>query len=400
MRILVITQYFWPENFRVNDLVLGLKERGHDIIVLTGKPNYPSGNFAKGYNFFSQSIDYYQGIKVYRSNLIPRGRGSGIRLMLNYISFAFFSVFKVFKIEEKPDVIFVYEPSPITVGIPAIVAKWIFEIPMHIWVQDIWPHSLQSAGNLNNRFLLNIVDRLTRYIYWHCDKVFIQSKAFKSILLAQGVPEDKIEYFPNWTEEYYIPMAKDADYAQYFSGSINLIFAGNIGEAQDFSTLIDTAVLLNKKNPEINWIVIGSGRFESEVKERIRALKLDRTFKLIGSFAPEEMPKFFSHADALIVSLKKDPIFSITIPSKIQSYLACGKPILAMLDGEGSRIIEEANAGLTCEAGTAEEFAKLILRFVQLSEDVRKRMGESGRNFYEKAFERNLLIDQLLASLK
>ncbi len=400
MRILVITQYFWPEHFRINDLVMGLKERGNEVIVLTGKPNYPKGRFYEGYNCFNRTIDSWNEIKIYRSPLVPRGNGGGLRLILNYLSFAFFSIFTLLRIKERPDVIFVYEPSPVTVGIPAVLAKWKFKVPVYFWVQDLWPDSIASAGNIRNPIILSILDKLTRWIYKNSEKVLIQSRGFKNRVLAQGVNSSKIIYFPNWTENYYKPVEKSEFYSQYFQGEINLIFAGNIGESQGFETLLEAASIIYKENPTLNWVILGEGRMKGFVQQQVIERGLEKVFKLIGSFAPEQMPGFFSHADALIVSLKKDPLFSITIPSKIQSYMACGKPIITALNGEGSNIVEEAKAGLISEAGNAEALAKAILDFVALSPTQKADMGANSLKYYKEKFDRDMLINKLINIFK
>ena len=396
MRILVITQYFWPEHFRINDLVLGLKKRGNEVIVLTGKPNYPKGKFYEGYGFFSKSFEHWNEIKIYRAPLFSRGKGGGFRLMMNYLSFAFFSILTLLRIKERPDVIFVYEPSPVTVGVPAVIARWKFKVPIYFWVQDLWPDSIASAGNIRNPIILNILDRLTRWIYKNSKKVLIQSRGFKNRILAQGVNPSKIIYFPNWTENYYKPVLKTEIYSQYFEGKINLLFAGNIGKSQDFETLIEAASIVHKVNLSVHWVIIGDGRLKSFVQQQVLESGLQKVFKLIGSFAPEEMPGFFSHADALIVSLKKDPLFAITIPSKIQSYMACGKPIITALDGEGSAIVEEAKAGLISDAGNAEDLAKVILDFVALSPEQKEAMGLNSLKYYQEKFDRDMLINRLI----
>jgi colanic acid biosynthesis glycosyl transferase WcaI len=396
MRILVVTQYFWPEHFRINDLVLGLKERGNEVIVLTGKPNYPKGKFYEGYSFLNKSEEIWNEIKVYRAPLFPRGNGGGLRLILNYLSFAFFSIFTLLRVKERPDVIFVYEPSPVTVGVPAVIAKWKFKVPIYFWVQDLWPDSIASAGNIRNPIILSILDRLTRWIYKNSTKVLIQSRGFKNRILAQGVNPSKIIYFPNWTENYYKPVLKNELYSQYFDGKINLIFAGNIGESQDFETLIEAVSIIHKVNPSVHWVIIGDGRLKNFVQQQVVVRGLEKVFKLIGSFAPEQMPGFFSHADALIVSLKKDPLFAITIPSKIQSYMACGKPIITALDGEGSTIVEEAKAGLISNAGNAEALAKVILDFVDLNQEQKEKMGLNSLKYYQEKFDRDMLINKLI----
>jgi glycosyltransferase involved in cell wall biosynthesis len=226
--------------------------------------------------------------------------------------------------------------------------------------------------------------------------VLIQSRGFKSRILAQGVNPSKIIYFPNWTENYYKPVLKNELYSQYFEGKINLIFAGNIGESQDFETLIEAASIIHKVNSSVHWVIIGDGRLKNFVQQQLVERGLGKVFKLIGSFAPEQMPEFFSHADALIVSLKKDPLFAITIPSKIQSYMACGKPIITALDGEGSTIVEEAKAGLISNAGNSEALAKVILDFVDLNPEQKEKMGLNSLKYYQEKFDRDMLINKLI----
>lgn len=396
MHILVITQYFWPEQFRINDLVLGLKDKGHQVTVLTGKPNYPKGKFYEGYNFWNRNFEIWNDINIYRSAIIPRGKGGSLRLALNYLSFSFLSLITAFIIKKRPDVIFVYEPSPVTVGFPAILSKWRFKSPIYFWVQDIWPDSIASAGNVKSPAILNVLEKVTRWIYSKCDKVLIQSRGFEERILSQNVPKSKIVYFPNWTESYYVPVTKDEKYSQYFESGFNLVFAGNIGESQDFETLIECASIVYGMDKEVFWTIIGDGRMKEAVQARVSEKGLDKVFKMIGSFPSEEMPAFFSHADALLVSLKKDPLFAITIPSKIQSYLACGRPIITSLDGEGSRIVAEAEAGLVSEAGNPECLARVIIDFVNLDPQIRQQMGKNAYNYYQEKFERNMLIEKLI----
>ena len=395
MRILVVTQYFWPENFKINDLCQGLKERGHDITVLTGKPNYPNGSFFEGYSFLNKRIEFWNGIKIHRSPLVVRGKGNGIRLFINYISFAFFASLRVIFIREKFDKIFVFEPSPITVGIPAIVAKYLSKAKIYFWVQDLWPESITAGGGVKNKYLLLSVDWITRFIYRHSNIILVQSKAFVSYILNQGIKEDKLIYYPNSTESYYIKCDPDVTINKTLPRGFKLMFAGNIGEAQSFDTLLKTAVLLNKDKIDVQWIIIGDGRLKAYLTEQIVKLDLINNFHLLGSYPSEEMPKYFSCADALIVSLKKDPIFSLTIPSKIQSYLACGKPIITSLDGEGSKIILNARAGFVSQSEDPLALKEAILKFLNLSKDEKITMGNNARNYFEKEFEREYLLDKL-----
>ena len=395
MRILIVTQYFWPENFKINDIALALKERGHEVLILTGKPNYPNGKFTKGYTFFNKRIEFWNGIKIYRSPIIPRGKGKGIQLFVNYISFSIFASIKLLFIKNKFDKIFVYEPSPITVGIPGIVAKYKFKAPLYFWVQDLWPESISAAGGINNKSVIAVLDWLTRFIYKHSKKVLVQSKAFIPYILNQNTEKDKLVYYPNSTENYYKVLSTDQELLKTLPKGIKLLFAGNIGEAQSFDTLLKAASILKKELIDVKWIILGDGRMKGYVNQKIKELNLEDNFYMLGAFPSTEMPKYFSCVDALLVSLKKDPIFALTIPSKIQSYLACGKPIITSLDGEGSKIIEEANAGFTSPSEDCEGLVANIKKFLTLSNEEQKTLGQNGRAYFNIEFEREILVDRL-----
>jgi glycosyltransferase involved in cell wall biosynthesis len=395
MRILIVSQYFWPENFKINDIALALKERGHEVLILTGKPNYPNGKFSKGYTFFNKRIEFWNGIKIYRSSIIPRGKGKGIQLFVNYISFSIFASIKLLFIKNKFDKIFVYEPSPITVGIPGIVAKYKFRAPLYFWVQDLWPESISAAGGINNKCVIAVLDWLTRFIYKHSKKVLVQSKAFIPYILNQNIEKDKLVYYPNSTENYFKELSTDQELLKTLPKGIKLMFAGNIGEAQSFDTLLKAASILKKELIDVKWIILGEGRMKGYVNQKIKELNLEDNFFLLGAFPSTEMPKYFSCADALVVSLKKDPIFALTIPSKIQSYLACGKPIITSLDGEGSKIIEDANAGFTSPSEDCEGLVANIKKFLTLSNEEQKTLGQNGIAYFNIEFEREILVDRL-----
>jgi glycosyltransferase involved in cell wall biosynthesis len=400
MKILIVTQYFWPENFRINDLCLGLKERGHDLTILTGKPNYPKGVFYQGYTTFNKSFENWNGIAIYRAPLVPRGKGGGKRLFLNYISFAFFCSLKVLLIKGNFDKIFVYEPSPITIGIPAIIAKMKFKAPIYFWVQDLWPASISAAGGLNNKYIIGLMNAITRLIYYHSKKILVQSRGFMPYILNQNVSIDKLVYYPNSTENYYQVLPAENRYINMLPKGLSIMFAGNIGESQSFDTLIDAAYFLKENSIKLNWIILGDGRMKESVKKRITELKLEDTFYLLGSFPSTEMPKFFGCTDALIVSLKKDPIFALTIPSKVQSYMACGKPIIASLDGEGANVILKAKAGFVSPAEDYLALAENIIQFKNLTVNEKKVLGQNSRSFFEKEFERELLLNNLESILQ
>ena len=333
MNIILITQYFWPENFRINDLTTGLKERGHAIEVLTGLPNYPSGRLFNGYGFLNRRKDIYNGIHIHRVPLVPRGSGSSIRLALNFISFASLaSLMAPIFCRNQYDVILVYEPSPITVGIPAIVLKLFKSAPIIFWMQDLWPESLSATGAVRSRTVLKLVELLVRLIYKSCDRILVQSRAFIPAIKRLGGESEGILFYPNSAETLYRPVEveKDAPERTLMPEGFRVMFAGNIGAAQAFPSILSAAERL-KEHRHIHWIILGDGRMLEWVKAEVRQRKLEKTFHLLGRFPAEAMPRFFSLSDALLVTLKNEPIFSITIPSKVQSSSPVQNPLLPRL---------------------------------------------------------------------
>jgi glycosyltransferase involved in cell wall biosynthesis len=326
---------------------------------------------------------------------VPRGKGKGIQLFVNYISFAIFASIRLLFIRNRFDKILVFEPSPITVGIPGIVAKYKFKAPMYFWVQDLWPASISAAGGVKNKRVHSVFNWLTKYIYKHSKKVLVQSKAFIPYIVEQNVEEKKLVYLPNTVEKYYQKLSKDQDLLKLLPEGFKLMFAGNIGESQSFETLLNAASILKQQGLKVQWLILGDGRMREIVLKKVDKLNLTDTFHLLGSYPSSEMPKFFSCADALIVSLKRDPVFSLTIPSKIQAYLACGKPLIVSLDGEGARIVEEAQCGLTCPAGDSNILVVKIKEFLKLSLEDREQMGLNARLFFDKEFSEHRILEKL-----
>ena len=397
MKILIISQYFWPENFRINDLALGLQERGHEIHVLTGKPNYPNGIFYNGYSFFKKRTEEWNGIKIYRSKLVPRGNGSGIKLMINYISFAFFASIKVLFHSQKYDLIFVYEPSPITVGIPAVLFSKKTKTPIYFWVQDLWPESVFIAGNIKSKLILKSLNQLAKWIYKNSKSILIQSEGFREYILNQGVDDNKITYFPNSTESLYKKIIPSEKIQQRMPNvPFSLLFAGNIGESQDFENIMEAARILKEKTHDIHFVLLGDGRKKEYVVKKIKEYNLKDNFHLLGAHPLETMPHFFSCSDALLVSLKQSKIFSLTIPGKIQSYLACGKPIIGAIDGSGANIIIESKSGLVAPAGNSLILANKIHELYSMTIKEREIMGNNAHKYFKENFERDRLISKLI----
>jgi colanic acid biosynthesis glycosyl transferase WcaI len=395
MKILIVTQYFWPENFKINDLAVSMQKRGHEITVLTGIPNYPSGKFYKGYDFFNPKKEMYGDVKIVRTLLFPRLRANGFMLFLNYISFAFFSSLAViFRLNRKFDLIFVYEISPITVGIPAIVLRKIRHIPIVFWVLDLWPESVFAASNLNHGIVGRWINPFVRVIYKNCDRILASSKGFIDSIVEKGVDPSIIDYVPNWAEdEYLIPVTKQNHEIDRLlpTAGLKIFFAGNIGESQDFESIVRSAELL-REYKDIKWIILGDGRKRDWLLKQIKTLNLEDSILVPGKFPMDLMPYFFSRADAMLISLKNEYIFSLTVPAKLQTYMACRKPILAMINGETARIIEEACAGLVCDAGDYQKLAGNVLNIYHMSHKEKSALAENSFKYYMDNFEKEKIL--------
>ena len=396
MRLLVVTQYFWPENFRINDLVAELVNRGHQVTVLTGLPNYPEGKVFQDYSDNPQLYSNYKGADILRVPMTTRG-DSGLRLILNYLTFAISaSTFGLCKLHDRKfDAIFTCQLSPVTVGIPAVIIRAVKKVPMVFWILDLWPESLQAVGVVRSKILLHLVGRLVTSIYNRCDLILVQSKSFIPAITKYTKKSQRVQYFPSWSDLIFnvengeaaieVPAKKDC---------FTIVFTGNIGEAQDFPAILAAAERL-KSFSNIRWIIVGDGRMAESVAAEIIARGLKDSVFLQGRFPVERMPSFIKHADALLVSLRNEPIFALTIPGKLQSYLASGKPILAMINGEGARVVNESGSGLTCSAGNSESLANAVLRLSAMSDEERVDMGKKGLEYTKREFDRSNLISKL-----
>lgn len=396
MRLLVVTQVFWPENFRINDMVAELVSRGHQVTVLTGKPNYPSGVFFPEYVADPGAFNAYAGADIVRVAHLARGRGA-LRLVLNYATFALWaSVAGCWKLRGRQfDAIFCYEPSPITVGLPAVLLRAVKKAPLAFWVLDLWPETLHAVGVVKSPVVLKAVGKLVSFIYQRCDIVLAQSRSFIPQIRKYAPPLGRIEYFPSWSDAVFdMDKVTPAPEVSDSAGQFTVMFAGNIGDAQDFPAILAAAEKL-KDHAAIRWLIVGDGRRSTWVAEQVEARGLGHCVKLLGRFPVERMPDFFKHADALLVSLKDEPIFAMTIPGKLQSYLAAGIPVLAMLNGEGAEVVDSAAAGLTCAAGDHRALAAAVLRMAAMSDDERCAMAQNGLRASAEMFDRTTLISQL-----
>jgi len=400
MKVLLVTQYFYPENFKSNDIAIELTKKGHEVTVLTGLPNYPEGKIYKNYGFFKGSKEHHQGVNVIRTWLVPRGKGGGVRLFLNYFSWAFFASVRALTLsfQQKFDVVMVHEPSPITQGFPAILVSKIQKIPLHFWVLDLWPESLTSAGGIKNKMVLSVFEKVVKYIYNNSDKILISSKGFKESILAKGNYADKLVYFPNWAEDSILKGNSDYPIPELPKG-FKIIFAGNIGMAQDVMSIVKGALIL-KDQLDIHFIFVGDGRSKPQLEQFVDENNLNQTVHFLGRFPLDAMKTFFSRADVLLVSLKDELIFNLTVPAKLQAYMCTKTSILGMLNGEGAAIINDAKCGFSVKAADSEALAEQILSMYQMSKEERNSLGENGFKYYEENFTMSTCIDNLEFILK
>ncbi|MGX4803513.1 glycosyltransferase family 4 protein [Bradyrhizobium guangdongense] len=397
MRILIVSQYFWPENFRINELVSELTARGHEVVVLTGLPNYPSGRVYAEYQRKPDAFGEFSGASIVRVPIVSRGRNR-LQLMLNYLSFVISgSIVAPWKLRGRQiDVIFVFLVSPITASLPALLIGRLKSAPVALWVLDLWPDTLTALGVVRSKLVLSCVGRLVSFIYRRSGRIFVQSRAFVANVARYVEDADRIRYLPGWAEQVFEDGLADSGPPAMDSigRKFKILFAGNIGEAQDFPAIL-TAIECLRDRPDIHWIIVGDGRAKPYLEKEVEERKLEALVTLMGRRPIEEMPGLFRAADALLVSLKPDPIFSLTIPGKVQSYLAAGVPLLAMLDGEGARVVAEAYAGFVCPAGDGAELARQAVRLAGTPASERGLMGARGRAYALREFNRSDLVSRL-----
>ena len=401
MRLLIVSQYFWPESFIINDIVRMLDEQGHDIVVATGKPNYPDGKVFEGYRASgTQRERYLNKVEVLRVPLWPRGEGGAKNLVLNYLSFVLAGLlFLPWMLRKREfDAILVFAPSPITQAIPAIQLKWLKKAKLALWVQDMWPESLAATGFVRNPHLLKAVGWMVKAIYHCCDTLLVQSRAFIEPV-ARYAEREKIFYYPN-SMDVRPPaalMSIPSELSELLEKHFCVVFAGNLGTAQALGTLVQAAVHL-RDDPQIRLVLVGSGSRLAWLKAQQQIYGLDNLV-IPGRFPMEAMPQILERASALLVSLNDEEAFAQTIPSKIQAYLAAGKPSVACMNGEGARVVCEASAGLVSPAEQVLPLVANIRCMKALGDAERKEMGDSGRAYFDVNFDMSRQVQVLVEYL-
>ena len=405
MNLLLISQYFWPETFGINALTNVLVRNGHTVTVLTGQPNYPEGRVFSGYSAWQTKTEFFNGAEVFRLPLVPRGKRSAIRLAMNYVSFILSALLlgPLMLRRRNFDAVFVYAPSPLLQALPAIFISWYKKVPLVVWVQDLWPESLAATGFVRNKIILRWVAKVINFLYRHTDLILVPSAAFIKPIAELGGSPDRIAYFPN----AYIPeqfastetAAETKALVERIAGGFSVVFAGNLGVAQSLDTILDAAERLRVADVPVRFFFVGSGSRSDWLKDQLRQRKLTNV-EVSGRFPSESMGLIYAEASALLVSLRDEPIFALTIPSKVQGYLAAGRPVIASLNGEGARVIRDANAGFACRAGDGDALANAITALFNLDKDARQELGENGRLYAEQHFSLDRLAQDLILQLE
>jgi colanic acid biosynthesis glycosyl transferase WcaI len=398
-KILVVSQHYWPEDFRLNDLTEILVENKHQVTVLTGQPNYPTGTPFPGYRWWKFSCETHKGIKIYRVPLWPRHSGRAIHLVINYLSFNFFTILaSPYFVFRKFDHVIAWGTSPIFQGLAGAVIAKLKRIPFTVWVLDLWPESLSATGTVRNKSALNFVLLFVKLFYRLCDNILCISESFISHIQAQNVAPHKLKYFPNWAEDFYQsteparPKTLPADF-NFPQGTI-ITYAGNIGTAQDIENIAE-AIKLCKQVSNLTFIFLGDGRQKDWFEKKIAQEKLSDKVKLLGRFPPSDMPYFFKNSDAFLVTLKDEDIFSKTLPGRVMSFMAAGKPLITAAAGETDSVVSKSHSGLSVPAGNPQALAEAIQKFMVLSQDEKKQMAVNSKKYFSDYFTREKVYPRL-----
>jgi glycosyltransferase involved in cell wall biosynthesis len=397
MRVLVISQHFWPESFRINQVVETLLQAGCKVTVLTGQPNYPEGLIFPGYRAWSTGVEKHDaGYDVFRVPLIPRGGGGAVRLVLNYLSFVVSAtVLGPWKLRgQRYDIVFVYATSPLLQAIPGVWLARLKRAKFVTWVQDLWPEVLSATGFIRNARLLKLVAFIVKWIYSRNDLLLVQSEAFVGPVKKLAI-RTRVVYHPNPGETQRSGTSTGDDTVLKFSPGFNVLFAGNLGSVQALDTVLEAAEQLVAYS-DVRFILIGSGSRSAWLKQEVAKRGLCNV-DLPGRFEARNMPAIFAQASVLLVSLRRHPALAMTVPSKVQAYLAAGRPLIAALDGEGARVVREAGAGVVCPAENPDALASAVLELRSESCEELARMGRSGQKYYAENYDPIMLAHKLVA---
>lgn len=387
--ILVITQYFYPEEFRINDMCAEWVKRGYEVTVITGYPNYPQGEYYDGYGWFKHQKQIWRGVKIIRLPLMARKQGS-VRLALNYLSFVVSGFIWAHTTKIKADYVFTFEVSPMTQALLGVWYSKRRKIPNYLYVQDLWPENVEIVTGIHSPLVLKPIGKMVDYIYKRCDVIFATSPSFvKEIQKRVKKNKDKVKYLPQYAEEFYKPVERKPVPEIPDDDSFKIIFTGNIGKAQGLDILPKAARLLKGKE-NVKFVIVGDGRDKDNFLKQISDNGVQDMFIMIDRQPPKRIPELLAACDAAFISFMPDPLFEKTIPAKLQSYMACGMPIIASANGETKRIIEEAECGSCSDIGDVDGLIDSIKRM--LSDSKTDKMKTNSKLYYDNMFEKRKVI--------
>lgn len=389
--ILVISQYFYPEQFRINDMCQEWVKRGYKVTVVTGIPNYPMGKTFEGYGLTKKRHEIWKGIEIYRIPLIPRG-SSSIGMIMNYLSFMVSGILAGKFKKIKADYVFSFEVSPMTQVLTGISFAKKLGVPHYLYVQDLWPENVMTVTGVSNPAVIKPIDKMVDYIYKNTDEIFATSPSFVDSICNRKNPVDrkKVHYWPQYAEEFYRPCEKKVVSEIPDDNSFKIIFTGNIGTAQGLQILPATAKLLKEEN--VKFVMVGDGRYLEEFNTEVEKRGVKEKFVIIPRQPAERIPELLCACDVAFLSFQNDPLWTKTIPAKLQSYMACGMPVIASAQGETKRIIYEAGCGLCCAIGDSKELSEKIKEMMKSDLEI---LGKRSREYFEKNFDKKMLMDQM-----
>ena len=398
-KILVVCQHFWPEGFRLNDIADFFVENNLDVEVLCGLPNYPKGELFPGYSLRGPYREKRNGIDIRRTLEIPRRGNTSARIFLNYVSFPFFSLLHVPRmLFGKYDRIFLYQLSPVMMSLAGIIVGKLRRIETTMYVLDLWPENLYSVINVRNRFLRGLLEKVSHWHYRNVDKIVVLSELMKDRLLAvSGLPEEKVTVIPQACEKIYEEQVADEELGRRFKDGFKVVFAGNISPAQSFDTILQAAQHIRDTGiDDVRWVIVGDGMSRTEVESKVRDMGLSDSFHFEGQRPVEDVPRYTGIADALVGCLVTSDLLEATIPAKVQSYIASGKPLVLAMDGEVRRLVmDEAQCGLVGPTEDAQTLADNVIKLYRMSSEERAALGDAGRRFHFEHLERNIVLGRL-----
>lgn len=399
-RILVVSQHFWPENFRISDIVAGLVAGGVEVDVLCGLPNYPDGEWFAGYSYAGPRREQYEGAEIFRSGEVRRKGNTSLRILLNYVSFPALALLRLPRLKKRRyDAVFCYETSPVLMIYPAIAAAKRHKAPLTAYVLDLWPDNLYSVLPVKNRFLRWVAQSVSDWHYKRCTRLIAMSDQLAQRLAevtkdAKAPPE--ITVIPQYCEDFYAAQLHDDALAKRFAGRFNLLFAGNLSPAQDLENLIEAVKRVHAAgHTALRVLVVGDGMSRAALEALVVREGLEKDVLFCGRQRPEDIPRWTGMADALFAGLSKSENLGLTVPGKIPSYFAAGRPMLVAADGEAARVAEESGAALVSPAGDAEALAENMIALLLMDDAERRRLAENGRACYEAEYRRGPLLEKL-----